>query len=65
VYIPPGLDNVRSFALEEAPTKWYAKWWVWAIAGGVLAASMTTAIVLSNQDQPPGTVNVVSSGAGM
>ena len=26
---------------------WYEKWWVWAIAGAVVAGGVTTAVVLA------------------
>lgn len=36
-------------------SEWYEHWWVWAIAAGVVGASVTTAVVLSNGgDEPPG-----------
>jgi tetratricopeptide (TPR) repeat protein len=32
---------------EETP--WYAKWWVWALVGGAVAAGTTTAVILATQ----------------
>lgn len=35
------------------PTPWYGRWWVWAGAAAVVAAGVTTALVLSDGDAPP------------
>ncbi len=49
--IPP--ENPRLETQVEA-TPWYAHWWVWAIAVGVVGAGVTTAVVLSSHHGPTG-----------
>lgn len=45
----PGLGERRE---EEAKPVWYRRWWVWAIAGGAVAAgAITTGLVLRDRDQ--------------
>ncbi len=34
------------------PEPWYGQWWVWAIAGAVVAASAGTAVFVATQDAP-------------
>jgi tetratricopeptide (TPR) repeat protein len=34
---------------EARPARWYTKWWVWAIAGSVVAAGATTGAVLGTR----------------
>lgn len=51
VYVAPGANNVRSFDIRERETPWYGEWWVWTIAGVVVAGSVTTALLLT-QDEP-------------
>jgi hypothetical protein len=44
-------ERPRELALATgAPTPWYGKWWVWAIAAGVVAAGATTAIVAVSRE---------------
>jgi hypothetical protein len=50
VFVPPGLNNVRSFDLTRAPERWYQQWWVWAIAGAVVTATATSAVLLHGKD---------------
>jgi hypothetical protein len=39
---------------DEAKPVWYRRWWVWAVAGGAVAAgAVTTALVLKNRDDSP------------
>lgn len=50
-------DAPRELALRyEPPTPWHGKWWVRALAGGVLAVG-TGAIVYAVTREPPGTVD--------
>jgi TolB-like protein len=51
VYVAPGANNVRSFDIRERETPWYGQWWVWTIAGVVVAGSVATALLLT-QDEP-------------
>lgn len=38
---------------SEPPTPWYGKWWVWAVAGGVVAAgAAAAAVAVSNEPGP-------------
>ncbi len=53
IYVPVRANNVRSIELTEAPPRWYTRWWVWAIAGGVLTAGAASAVLLS-RDAPNG-----------
>ncbi|MBT8492459.1 MAG: outer membrane protein assembly factor BamD [Deltaproteobacteria bacterium] len=39
----------------QPPAPWFKKWWVWAIAGGVVAAS-TGAVVFALESEPPDTI---------
>ncbi len=57
IYVPLRSHNVRSFELQEAPPRWYTRWWVWAIAGGVLTAGAASAVLLS-QDAPAGSGSI-------
>ena len=34
------------------PAPWYRRWWVWAIAGGVVAAGTGTTVFLLERDAP-------------
>lgn len=42
----------------EAPDPWYSKWWVWAIAGTVVAAGASAAVFVAT-DEPDPTVGGV------
>ena len=35
-----------------APTAWYERWWVWAIAGTVVAGSVGTTVYLTTRSEP-------------
>ncbi|MFT3926348.1 MAG: hypothetical protein QM778_27630 [Myxococcales bacterium] len=49
--VPPTSERSRH---DEAKPVWYRRWWVWAIAGGALAAgAITTALVVQNRDDAP------------
>jgi tetratricopeptide (TPR) repeat protein len=52
---PPPLP-----AIEEA-TPWYAEWWVWVIAAGVIGAGVATAVVVdrTSDDPPRGTLDPI------
>lgn len=50
VYIEPGTGNAAWAALSERPAPWYRRWWVWAIAGGVVAG-ITIGLVVGLQPQ--------------
>lgn len=50
VYVNPDGTSVVWAELERAPERWYQKWWVWAIAGVVVAGS-ATAIGVAAADQ--------------
>jgi|GEM_PF-6912474 len=41
---PPAPERPES----EAKPAWYRRWWVWALAGGVVAAGAVTALVVSH-----------------
>ncbi len=47
--------------IEAAPTPWYAEWWVWAIAAGVIGAGVATAVVIDRRgnDGPTGTLDPI------
>ena len=49
---PPPLP-----AIEE-PTPWYAEWWVWVIAAGVIGAGVATAVAIdqTKDEAPSGTL---------
>jgi len=47
----------REIALDyRKPARWYRKWWVWAIAGGVVAAGTGTTVYLIGRE-PPDTID--------
>jgi|GEM_PF-1254958 len=49
-------ERPREIALDyRKPARWYRKWWVWAVAGGVVAAGTGTAVYLIGRE-PPATV---------
>ena len=52
IYINPFETTSHWVELEEAPQRWYQKWWVWTIAGTAVAGVATTmAIVLQEPSQ--------------
>jgi hypothetical protein len=46
----------RGAGSARAPRPWYRRWWVWAIAGAVVAGSVTAAVLLSRSSDGPETV---------
>ena len=54
------LDIVPDARVEVTPTlgrsgqapRWYQRWWVWAIVGGVVAAGAVTAVVVAASGGP-------------
>jgi len=44
---PDATVEVRPVLAPRPGSGWYEKWWVWAIAGVVVAGGVTTAVVLS------------------
>ena len=60
--LPDALVEVTpTLGRKSEPTKWYQRWWVWAIVGGVVVGSATTAIVLTasqSPDQVPAVVRI-------
>ncbi len=50
-------ERPREIDLDyRKPQRWYRKWWVWAIAGGVVATGTGTAVYLIGRE-PPDTVD--------
>jgi TolB-like protein len=45
VYIDPSETTAIWANLSPQPQAWYEKWWVWTIAGAIVAGATTTAIV--------------------
>jgi len=45
--VPDSAVEVRPVLTPRPGSSWYEKWWVWAIAGVVVAGGVTTAVVLS------------------
>ena len=46
-----GADEPREIALRyDRPRRWYEKWWVWVVAGGVVAAGTGGAVYLVGQE---------------
>jgi hypothetical protein len=41
---------------DSLSSPWYRKWWIWAIAGGAVAAGIGTTAVIQNQQS--GALNV-------
>jgi TolB-like protein len=58
VYVAPGADNVRTLRLSDKPTPWYGKWWVWTVGGVVLAAAVTSAIIVASATPSSGSGEV-------
>jgi hypothetical protein len=44
---PDATVEVRPLLAPRPGSAWYEKWWVWAIAGAVVAGGVTTAVVLA------------------
>lgn len=59
VYVAPGADNVRTLRLSDKPTPWYGKWWVWTVGGVVLAAAVTSAIIIASDSPSSGSGEVI------
>jgi TolB-like protein len=59
VYVAPGADNVRTLRLSDRPTPWYGKWWVWTVGGAVLAATVTSAIIVASDEPSSGSGQVI------
>jgi TolB-like protein len=51
-YVFEGRETDLRVELVELPTPWYEKWWTWTIIGAVVAAGVTTTVVLLQQDGP-------------
>lgn len=52
--IPPNVEEpLKTTETVETPTPWWQRWYVWAGAAAVIAGGVTTAIVLSNQEDRP------------
>jgi hypothetical protein len=49
VYVAPNGDNVRTFRMSDKPSAWYEKWWVWTVAGVVVAGAATSVAVLATR----------------
>jgi hypothetical protein len=45
--LPESVVEMRPMLSPKAGAAWYEKWWVWAIAGAVVAGGVTTAIIVS------------------
>ncbi len=59
--LPDALVEVTpTLGRKHTPTRWYQRWWVWAIVGGVVVASATTAVVLTTRgpDEVPAVVRI-------
>ena len=55
VYVAPNGDNVRTFRMSDKPSAWYEKWWVWTVAGVVVAGAATSVAVLATRSSSPST----------
>jgi hypothetical protein len=52
VAVPPDAEvQVRPVLSRDGGGGWYTKWWVWAIAGTVVAGGITTAVIVT-RDSP-------------
>jgi hypothetical protein len=56
LYVSPVETTVAWAPLKERPEKWFQKWWVWTIAGAVVAGGTTTAVILTQRPSAKGTV---------
>ena len=54
--LPESAVEMRPMLTAKAGSAWYEKWWVWAIAGAVVAGGVTAAVVASQPS--PSTVPV-------
>lgn len=52
VFVAPDTANIRTFTIQEKPTPWYTEWWVWTVAGAVVAGSTIATIVLLTNNNP-------------
>jgi hypothetical protein len=53
VLVWAGADFPREVPLHfDPPPRWYRKWWVWAIVGGVVAAGTSTTVYLLSREPP-------------
>jgi TolB-like protein len=57
-YVFDGRATQLRMQLLEEPRAWYEEWWTWAIIGGVVAAGVTTAVLLLPNEPSSGTVRV-------
>lgn len=48
------IDQATAEKLADAEKRWYKRWWVWTIIGGVVAAGAATAVVLTTSSEPSG-----------
>jgi tetratricopeptide (TPR) repeat protein len=48
------IDQATAEKLAAAEKRWYERWWVWALIGGVVVAGTTTAVVLATTSTPSG-----------
>ena len=55
--LPESAVEVRPMLTPDSGSAWYQKWWVWTIAGVVVAGGVTTAVLLSQPS--PSNVPVV------
>ncbi|HET6347270.1 MAG TPA: PEGA domain-containing protein [Myxococcota bacterium] len=53
VFVEAGNTTAVWSALDEAPQRWYQKWWVWSVVGGVVAAGVGAGLYFTQA--PPAT----------
>ena len=57
-FVQDGTTTNLRLELPEIPVPWYDRWYVWAVVGGVVAAGVTTAVVLAPSGDPGTKVSV-------
>jgi hypothetical protein len=62
VYLERGDLTRLHAALQPRPLEWYEEWWVWTIAGAVVAGAAVTAVVLTTGGSAPPPEGTITDG---
>ena len=57
VFVQPGEENLIWAQLEERPSPWFTKWWVWTLVGVAVAGGATAAVLVLNDPPETGQVD--------
>jgi TolB-like protein len=59
VYVEPAATSAVWVQLQEAPPRWYQRWWVWTVVGAVALGGGVAALYASQAGSKSSTVDVV------